>query len=222
LAPEDLSELTKRLEAIRGARNVIGLDRDDLAEDPYLQFARWMEEAMEAQPGLANAITLATADAQGIPSARTVLLKGVDRDGFVFFTNHKSRKGRDLAVNPHAALCLYWPHLHRQVNVAGPVSATSEAESDDYFRTRPVPSRIASIVSQQSTVLESRDDLERRFAEMEQRYATEEPPRPPHWGGFRLTPVTIEFWQGRDNRLHDRFQYERASGGGWTINRLSP
>ncbi len=193
----------------------------DVDADPIRQFGRWMDEAHAAGLVEPTAMTLATSSADGRPSARMVLLKGVDERGLVFFTNYESRKGQDLAENPRAALVFWWGALERQVNVAGTVARVSAEESDAYFRSRPMASRIGALASHQSTVLASRDELDRRVAELERRHRSGEIPRPAHWGGFRLAPETIEFWQGRTNRLHDRLRYTRR-GGAWVLERLSP
>lgn len=189
--------------------------------DPIAEFEHWMEEAEAAGEVEPTAMTLATATADGAPTARMVLLKGVDRRGFVFFTNYESAKAADLRANPRAALVFRWPILHRQVRVAGPVAKVSAAESDAYFATRPRGSQIGAWASAQSQVIESRDALERQYRAIESRFAGAEIPRPRHWGGYRLRPVTIELWVGRDNRLHDRTRYQR-SGSRWRIERLSP
>jgi pyridoxamine 5'-phosphate oxidase len=182
--------------------------------DPVQQFHQWFEE------GSSDAVTLATATSDGAPSARMVLLKGADDRGFVFFTNYESRKGRELAENPRAALLFYWPELGRQVRVEGSVERVGTAESDAYFATRPRGGQLAAAASRQSEPLESREALEARFAELDKAYP-DEVPRPPHWGGFRLVPESYEFWEHRENRLHDRFRYRRDADG-WAIERLSP
>ncbi len=197
------------------------LDRDDLALDPFAQFRRWYRVAEDEGVPLADAMALATSSADGRPSVRHVLLRGLDEDGFVFYTNYESRKGRELAENPRAALTILWKELDRQICAAGAVERTSEQESDSYFRNRPRDARIGAWASRQSTVLSSRRELEERFEEFDARYPGEEVPRPPAWGGFRLRPETVEFWQGRAFRLHDRFRYVRE-GEGWRIDRLSP
>ena len=197
------------------------LDLEDLHPDPIVEFGRWMERALESGLVLPNTMTLATAAPNGRPSARMVLLKGFDHHGFVFFTNYDSRKSKELGENPLAALVLHWPQLERQVRVEGRVSRIPEGESDDYFASRPFGSRIGAWASQQSSVLESREELEVRLAELKREYADGEVPRPPHWGGWRVEPDAIEFWQGRPNRLHDRFLYTRTAPG-WNVVRLSP
>lgn len=217
---EDLDALSRAIASLRGDHADIGLDIDHLEPDPFIQFGQWLHEALELHKGWPNAMTLATADEQGIPSARMVLLKGVDHDGFTFFTNFESRKGRELAANPNAALVFYWPLQGRQVCVRGTVERVPEQESDGYFSTRPLGSRLATWVSKQSRPLDDRATLDRGLAEARERFG-DDVPRPDHWGGFRLTPATFEFWKSRSNRLHDRFAYERA-GDAWRIERLYP
>ncbi|MGZ8202910.1 MAG: pyridoxamine 5'-phosphate oxidase [Burkholderiales bacterium] len=197
------------------------LDERDVAADPIAQFRAWFDEAVQAQLPMVNAMTLATATAGGEPSARIVLLKSVDEGGFVFYTHYDSRKGRELAENPRAALLAYWIELEREVRVEGWVEKTSASESDDYFATRPLGSRIAALASAQSSIVEGRDVLERAYWEAEERYG-DAPPRPPAWGGYRIVAERIEFWQGRENRLHDRLLYRKSAGGEWRIVRLAP
>lgn len=201
----------------------LSLEMDDLAGDPMVQFRRWFEDAEAEGIHLANAVALATADEAGRPAARHVLLRGFDERGFVFYTNYKSRKARHLAENPRAAFALLWKELDRQVCVTGSVHKVSEEESDAYFLTRPREARIGAWASRQSTVLASRGELMVRFTEIERRYP-EEVPRPAFWGGFRLEPDTVEFWQARAFRLHDRFRYnvDASERSGWRIERLSP
>ena len=196
------------------------LDEKGVAPDPLKQFELWFDEAVEAQMPMVNAMTLATVSPTGRPSARIVLLKGVDRGGFVFYTNYKSRKGRELTANPEAALLFYWEGLEREVRVEGRVEKISAQESDDYFGSRPLGSRHAAIASPQSKVVADRAALEAMFAEAAERYG-DKTPRPPHWGGYRLLPAAIEFWQGRPNRLHDRVLYTLKARG-WKIERLAP
>ena len=196
------------------------LDENDVARDPLQQFDRWFNEAVKAQMPLVNAMTLATASAAARPSARIVLLKGVDHGGFVFFTSYKSRKGRELTANPAAALLFHWTELEREVRIEGRVEKISTQESDDYFGTRPLGSRHAAIASPQSKAVPNRAALETLFAEVEKRHG-DRTPRPAQWGGYRLLPDAVEFWQGRANRLHDRVLYTRKAGG-WKIDRLAP
>jgi pyridoxamine 5'-phosphate oxidase len=195
------------------------LERELLAGDPIEQFAAWFEDA-EADVALEQAMTLATTGTDGAPDARMVLLKGFGPDGFRFFTNYESRKGEQLAANPRAALVLYWRELDRQVRIRGTVERLPAQDSDDYFQARPRESRIAAAISPQSRPVE-REELDRRFADLERELAGADPPRPEHWGGYLLRPAEVEFWQGRDNRMHDRFLYSR-DGDGWRIERLAP
>jgi len=197
------------------------LDASQLDPDPIRQFAAWFQPRLDSGVAEASAVTLATVTPDGRPAARTVLLKGVSDHGFVFYTNYGSPKGRQLAANPHATLVFYWPETHRQVIVAGAVSKVSDQESDGYFRTRPRGSQLGAWASPQSEPLQGREVLERRVSELDHQYQGREVPRPPFWGGFRLTPESLEFWQGRMDRLHDRFRYRRE-GGAWILQRLWP
>jgi pyridoxamine 5'-phosphate oxidase len=187
--------------------------------EPFLRWHAALRAAGVAEP---DAMVLATADADGRPSARSVLLRGVDEQGFVFFTNHESRKGLELAGNPHAALVFPWYAIRRQVTVAGTVARVDAAESDAYWATRPRGSRIAAIASPQSRVVRDRAALDALVAEVEARHPGEDVPRPAHWGGLRLAPTRVELWQGREHRLHDRIRYERSDDGSWLIERLAP
>jgi pyridoxamine 5'-phosphate oxidase len=196
------------------------LDESDVDADPFKQFHAWLAEALKAEVPEPTAMTLATADARGWPSARVMLLKALDERGFVFYTNYASRKGGELAAQPRAALTFFWKELERQVRIEGAIEKVSAAESDEYFAIRPLGSRIGAWASTQSATIESRQWLEARVKQAEAQYG-DNPPRPPHWGGYRVIPEWIEFWQGRQSRLHDRIVYTRAAGA-WKITRLSP
>jgi len=192
-----------------------------LSQDPLELFEHWFADAKRAGVDVPEAMTLATATGGGVPSARMVLLKGADEGGFVFYTDYGSRKSEELEQNPRAALVFYWRPLGRQVRVEGSVERVSEPESAAYFATRPRGSQLAAWASQQSRPLGSREELERRYAELEREYEGRDVPLPPHWGGYRLRPEAIEFWEHRENRLHDRLRYTRAREG-WKVERLSP
>jgi len=230
---------------IRREYRLGGLNRQELDANPLAQFQSWFAQAAAAQPGSrwrkigialfklwhailgrapidANAMVLATTTKDGLPTARTVLLKGVDERGFIFFTNYDSRKGRELKENPNAALVFYWAELERQVCIVGIVTKLPGAESEAYFKSRPKGSRLAAWASNQSSVVPDRETLDRQWREMEARFAGEKIPCPPNWGGYMLSPKRIEFWQGRPNRLHDRFRYTRQADNSWIIERLSP
>lgn len=199
-----------------------GLRRSELDPDPVRQFQHWFTAAVEAGIRDVNAMTLATATADGRPSSRVVLLKGSSQEGFTFFTNYDSAKGHQLAANPRASLCFYWSQLERQVRIDGNVTKTSREDSERYFHTRPVGSQLGAWASRQSDVIDGRQVLEARLHDMTERYRDKEIPLPPHWGGYVLKPLMIEFWQGRPNRLHDRFRYSRSDQGAWQIERLAP
>ncbi|HVF47381.1 MAG TPA: pyridoxamine 5'-phosphate oxidase [Pyrinomonadaceae bacterium] len=197
-----------------------GLLKSSVALSPFDQFARWMDEALKADIIDANAMTLATVGEDRRPSARVVLLKYFGETGFAFFTNYKSKKARDLSANPHAVLNFFWPQIDRQVAICGEAEKTSREESEKYFNSRPVESRLGAWASNQSSVIESRDVLEQRVDEFRRKFG-DNVPLPDFWGGFRVLPTRFEFWQGRQSRLHDRIVYEMA-GDAWTIVRLSP
>lgn len=212
---------TLRALATLGRGVIGGLDPLEAGADPVTLFAGWFEAARKSGLYLPESMSLGTADAAGRPSVRMVLLKGFDESGFVFYTNYESRKARELAENPRAALCFHWNLLQRQVRIEGEVTKVEAEESEAYFSSRPRGSRLGAWASKQSSELGEREELERRYAELERKYAGSEIPLPPFWGGFRVVPEVIEFWQGRANRLHDRLEYRRE-GDGWRVRRLYP
>lgn len=207
---------------IRKDYKLASLSEADVAPDPIRQFEHWWHEAVNSQIDEVNAMTLATASSDGLPSARIVLLKGFSHDGFVFFTNYQSYKGTHLQENPRATLVFFWKELERQVRITGIVGKVPETASIEYFHSRPVASQIGAAISPQSQVIESREWLEKQFAELFEKAATAPIERPAHWGGYIVKPVCIEFWQGRSSRLHDRIQYTLEQSGSWKIERLAP
>ncbi len=214
------AHLTAIKTLVRGV--TAGIPELSVAEDPLDLFSEWFDDAERSGLLLPESVSLATADPEGVPSVRMVLLKGVDERGFRFFTNYESRKAGELDANPRAALCFHWSVLERQVRVEGTVERLTREESDAYFQSRDRGSRIGAWASEQSRPLSSRTDLERRVREMEVRFAGEDVPLPEHWGGYLLRPTRIEFWQGRASRLHDRLVYAPSPGGGWDVTRLQP
>jgi len=207
---------------LRKDYTLAGLAEKDLAKDPFRQFDHWFQEAGAAKLPEPNAATLATATRDGRPGARTVLLKGVDGRGFVFYSSYESRKGRELEANPRAVLVFSWLELERQVIVEGEVARVSREESDAYFHSRPPAHQLSAWVSTQSATIPGRTVLEESYRTLERKYAGQTVPLPPHWGGSRLNPGSVEFWQGRRNRLHDRLRYRRDKDGGWTVERIAP
>lgn len=225
--PHDLLRDGPDPAAMRQRYRSVGLTEDELAPEPYTQFARWFTDAVAAaEDGVIaepNAMVLSTADADGLPTSRTVLLKGYDLGGFVFYSNYRSRKARALAANPRASLLFPWHPIMRQVIVSGTVSQVSEEETAAYFHSRPHGSQVGAWASEQSSVVASREVLEKRYAELAARWPEgSEVPVPSFWGGFRVVPVGVEFWQGREDRLHDRLRYVRDADGGWSVERLAP
>jgi len=202
--------------------NLSGLSEEDLARDPFRQFEQWFQEAEAARIPEPNAMVCSLADRNGRPSSRTVLLKGIDGRGFVFFSNYESRKGRELAENPRASLLFPWIAQERQVIVEGSVKKLSREESDAYFHSRPQASQLAAWASPQSAVIAGRSVLDEAMRTLEKKYAGQKVPVPPYWGGYRVQPDTLEFWQGRHGRLHDRLRYRREQNGDWAIDRLAP
>lgn len=198
------------------------LNETEVNNDPFQQFSDWWQQAIESKIDEVNAMTLATASLEGVPSARIVLLKGYDKSGFVFYTNYDSAKGQELAENPRASLLFFWKELERQVRITGLVEKVSAAENDEYFLSRPTGSQIGAWASPQSHVIENRNWLENKVKELEAKFSSEQLTRPAHWGGYRVKPVIVEFWQGRSSRLHDRIQYTLQENNTWKIERLAP
>ncbi|HAT33612.1 MAG TPA: pyridoxamine 5'-phosphate oxidase [Janthinobacterium sp.] len=210
------------ISSLRQEYSRASLSEEDASADPLEQFGKWFEDARRAELPDPNAMSVATVGAHGLPSNRILLLKGFDRRGFTWFTNYVSRKGRDLNANPHAALLFYWAELERQVSIEGRVEKIDAAESDAYFMSRPRASRLGALVSAQSAPIAERAQLDANYAEAVARHAEQEPTRPAHWGGYRLAPLRIEFWQGRSSRLHDRLVYNLQDDGSWQRERLQP
>jgi pyridoxamine 5'-phosphate oxidase len=219
---KETNHMDKTVADLRKDYTLEGLSELEVDLNPFIQFKKWFDQALAAQLPEPNAMTIATTTPEGKPSARMVLLKDFDERGFVLFTNYNSHKGQELAENPQAALVFWWAELERQVRISGYVEKVSETESDQYFESRPAKSRLGAWVSNQSEVIESREVLERRLQDFQSKYENQEIPRPPHWGGLRVIPAGIEFWQGRPSRLHDRLLYTRLDNGTWNIERLSP
>jgi pyridoxamine 5'-phosphate oxidase len=207
---------------LRKDYSLAGLTEKELARDPFRQFEKWFQEAEAAKIPEPNAMVLSTSTREGRPSARILLLKGLDGRGFVFYSNYESRKGRELEGNPRAALLFPWISLERQVIVEGAIAKVAREESETYFHSRPRLNQLSAWVSQQSSIISGRNVLEESLRVLEKKYAGEEVPLPPHWGGWRLVPETVEFWQGRRSRLHDRLRYRREKDGAWSVERLAP
>lgn len=214
--------MDKPISGMRKEYSLLGLRREDLASDPMTQFDRWFDDAIRADVHEPSAMALSTVDADGAPASRMVLLKGVGPGGFTFYTSFDSRKGVALAADVRAALCFWWADLERQVRVEGDVARVSDEESDAYFQTRPLESQLGACASPQGAVVASREELEKRLESLQAKYRDKPVPRPANWGGFRLRPSTIEFWQGRPCRLHDRLRYMRQPDDSWYIERLAP
>ncbi len=210
------------LENLRQDYRSATLSEKDSDPDPFNQFSHWFSQALESGIFEPNAMTLATATTDGKPSARVMLLKGFNREGFVFYTNYLSRKGKEMAKNPVVALCFFWAELERQVRIEGTIEKVSKEESEKYFHSRPKGSQVGAIVSPQSQVIEDRDQLEKQMIEQEAKFADSEIPKPAHWGGYIVKPQSFEFWQGRRNRLHDRLVYRRIDKKKWKLVRLAP
>jgi pyridoxamine 5'-phosphate oxidase len=214
--------MDKRIADLRQEYSAQNLNESEVAADAVDQFGKWWQQAVSSEIKEPNAMILATASADGLPAARVMLLKGFNTEGFLFFTNYKSYKSMQLEENPKACLVFFWGELEHQVRVVGLVSKAGDAINDEYFQSRPLGSRIGAWASPQSSVVESREWLDTRFDKLTQEYSGKDISRPPHWGGYLVKPVTIEFWQGRPGRLHDRIQYSLQEDGTWKIERLAP
>ena len=214
--------MSKNIAEIRKEYQLQTLLETDVTDNPFVQFNKWWDDAITSELDEVNAMTLATASVTGIPSARIVLLKSVSEEGFVFFTNYNSLKGKELEENPNACLVFFWKELERQIRISGKVEKVSAGESDEYFVSRPEGSRIGAWASPQSCVISSRDIIEDNITKYRQQFAEGNISRPPHWGGYIVIPTVIEFWQGRPNRLHDRIQYTKLQDGSWKLDRLAP
>ncbi len=214
--------MNKTIADLRKDYTQSGLVETDVDPNPFKQFQKWFDQTLAAQLPEPNAMTLATVSQDGKPRARIVLLKNFNEQGFVFYTNYNSQKGQELAQNPWAALIFWWAELERQVRIEGSVEKVAESESDEYFHSRPVGSQLGAWASQQSQIIDNREVLEHQLQELEEIYQNQTIPRPPHWGGYRIVPQAIEFWQGRTNRLHDRLYYSLQEDKAWVIKRLSP
>ena len=217
-----MEESPINLAALRHDYAARGLRRADLDPDPMRQFSEWFGDAVAAKIRDVNAMSLATATRDGVPDSRIVLLKGINPRGFAFYTNYRSEKGRQLEANPRAALTFFWAQLERQIRISGTVERTSREESEEYFHSRPIGSQLGAFASEQSEMIADRSALEAQLARAEAQFGSGVVPLPGHWGGYRVLPETIEFWQGRTNRMHDRFRYRRDEDGGWAIERLQP
>jgi pyridoxamine 5'-phosphate oxidase len=214
--------MNKSIADIRRDYQLQTLLETEVANDPFVQFNKWWDDAINSELDEVNAMTLATASAAGIPSARIVLLKSVSEQGFVFFTNYNSNKGKELEENPHACLVFFWKELERQIRISGRVEKVSSGDSDEYFRSRPPGSKIGAWASPQSKIIVSRKIIEENILKYEKQFDGADIDRPTHWGGYIVLPTVIEFWQGRPNRLHDRIQYSKLANGNWSIERLAP
>lgn len=215
---DELRDFTNKLRTDFGK---MSLDEKSCDPDPLKQFLRWFDEAVRAKVNEPNAMVLSTCSKEGYPSSRIVLMRNFNAEGFVFYTNYLSKKGRDIEQNPHAALNYFWPEIERQVRIEGTLVKQTDAESDTYFSTRPRESRIGAWVSEQSSVIGSREELDLRYKELEKKFEGRDVPRPHYWGGYLLRPEMFEFWQGRPSRLHDRMRYSK-DGSSWKVERLSP